>query len=208
MDLTLLSRMAARPHAWAGVACAWLCCAVALAQTLPAIAESVLRDPWVRHLAVIESLAARIETADAGVREPLADTLSMLQASLGEYETGFDRAIDRLVADRNFGLAATQVSAELGEQAAQIALGLDTLYRLLGVQARPDVEQAQEALGELQRTLSAGSPFERDVMLAMAGRAQMAALATRWWNGEERAIALAKRVAALRERVEGLPSAR
>ena len=98
------------------------------------------------------------------------------------------------------------MSFELAGQVADIGMHLDTAYALLGVQERADVREAQAALQELHRLLHAKTYFERDVLAGVMTRPQTVELATRWWNGEERAIALKKRVAELRERLEGLPS--
>ena len=198
-----------RLRGWAVGLCAWLCCAAAAAQILAAIPEATLREPWSRHLAVVESLSQQIAGAEPSRREPLADTLSILQASLGEYETQFDRVIDRLIADANFRYAAAEVSFELSQQVADIGVHLDTLYALLGVQEREDVKDAQAALQELHRILHAKTFFERDVLAGITARPQTVELATRWWNAEERAIALKKRLGELRERLEGIaPSAK
>jgi len=191
---------------WVVGVCAWLGCAAAAAQILAAIPEATLREPWSMHLAVVESLSQQIAGTEPTRREPLADTLSTLQASLGEYETQFDRLIDRLVADANFRYAATEASFELSQQVADIGVHLDTLYALLGVQERSDVKEAQAALQELRGILHAKTHLERDVLVGLMDRPRTVELATRWWNGEERAIALKKRVGELRERLEGLPS--
>ncbi len=201
-----LSRLARQSRFLFMTACAWLWCMAALAQSLPAIPESTLREPWIRHLAVIESLASQIQGASPDRREQLADALSTLQVSLGEYETQFDRAIDRLIADANFRYAATEVSYELAQQVADIAVHLDTVYALMGIQTRAEVGAAQSALQELHRLLNAKTYFERDVLIGLTARPQTVELATRWWNGEERAIALKKRVGEMRERLEGLPA--
>ena len=149
---------------------------------------------------------AFVEIADWNKAQVLADAFSILQVSLGEYETQFDRVIDRLIADANFRYAATEVSSELARQVANIGVNLDTVYALLSVQERADVREAQEALQELHRLLDAKTYFERDVLVGVMSRPQTVELATRWWNGEERAIALKKRVAQLREGLEQLPS--
>jgi len=186
----------------------WLWCAAAAAQVLAAIPEATLREPWAKHLAVVESLSQQISGTEANRREALADTLSILQASLGEYETGFDRIIDRLISDANFRYDATQVSFDLSQKVSDIGVHLDTLYALLDVQERADVKDAQAALQELHRLLHVKTLFERDVLAGLVGRPQTVELATRWWNAEERAIALKKRVGELRERLEGIvPSA-
>lgn len=203
-------------HAWPGgcglarllAACVLLGASLALAQVqIPgAIPETALREPWSLHLAVVDSLAGRIESAEPALREPLADALATLQVSLGEYETQFDRVIDRLIADANFVFAAAEVSLELADQVADIGIRLDTVHALLGVQERADVREAQAALQALHRLLQAKTYFERDVQAGIMNRAQTVELGTRWWNGEERAIALKKRVAELRERLEGMPA--
>jgi len=197
-----------RVRGWVVGVCAWLWCAAAAAQVLAAIPEAALREPWVKHLAVMESLSQQIAGTQANRREALADTLSVLQASLGEYETAFDRSIDRLIADANFRYDATQVSFDLSQQVADIGVHLDTLYALLDVQERSEVKDAQAALQELQRLLHMKTLFERDVLAGLMGHPQTVELATRWWNAEERAIALKKRAGELRERLEGIaPSA-
>ncbi len=201
-------------YAWLGApalglllaACVLLGSTVAHAQIQGAIPESALREPWSLHLAIVDSLAGRIEAAQPALREPLADALATLQVSLGEYETQFDRTIDRLAADPNFTFAATEVSFELAGQVADIGMHLDTVYALLGVRERADEREAQAALQELHRLLHAKTYFERDVLAGILSRPQTVELATRWWNGEQRAIALKKRVAELRERLEGSPS--
>ena len=203
---SLHARPGARSLVWILAACALLWPTLSLSQTQPGIPEATLRAPWSLHLAVVDSLADRIEAAEPAVREPLADAMSILQVSLGEYETQFDRVIDRLIADPSFRYAATEVSGELARQVADIQVNLDAVYALLAVQERADVRQAQEALQALHRLLDAKTYFERDVLVGVMSRPQTVELATRWWNGEERAIALKKRVAQLREGLEGLPS--
>jgi len=206
----LLSPMARAMHRRPLCAVAWLLsclwCAVAAAQALPALPQSTLREPWVLHLAAIESLATRIEGTGPAQREALADALATLQVSLGEYETRCDQVIDRLIGDANFRYAATEVSAELGQQVADIGAQLATVYALLGVQSSAAVGEAQASLDELRRLLDAKTYFERDVLAGLTSRPLTVELATRWWNGEERAIALKKRVGALREVLEGMPS--
>jgi hypothetical protein len=78
------------------------------------------------------------------------------------------------------------------------------LYTVLGVQERADVRAAQASLDTLRKILQDKMPFERDVERALGSgtRQQRVELATRWWNGEERAIAVKKLVADLREQLE------
>jgi hypothetical protein len=177
----------------------------AQAQVNPAIVEATLRQPWEQQLAVLESLADSIATApDAKARAARADSLATLQVAIGEYEAQVDRVIDRIVADPQFAYIAAETSEALGAKVAEIHARLDALYTELGVQGRDDVRKAQGALDELAKILLAKSGFERDVTFVVhsLSREQIVAFATRWWNGEERAIAVKKLVARLRERLE------
>jgi hypothetical protein len=172
------------------------------AQFDAAIPESELREPWVQQLAVLQSLAGTItSTSSIPERAQLDDALTYLQVTLGEFETQVDQLIDRLVADPQFGYIAAETSAALGAQLGEIHARFDALYAVLGVQRRNDVRSAQDALAALEQILLRKVPFERDVLRALASGTgqQRVELATRWWNGEERAIAVKKLVAELRE---------
>lgn len=180
-------------------------CAPGRAQFDAAISESALREPWARQLAVLQSLAGTItSTSSAPERAQLDDTLTYLQVALGELETQIDQVIDRIVADPQFGYAAAETSAALGAQVGEIHARFDALYAVLGVQRRDDVQDAQDALATLEQLLRRKAAFERDVLhvLASGSRQQIVELATRWWNGEERAIAVKKLVAELRQKLE------
>jgi hypothetical protein len=176
----------------------------ACAQADVAIPESALREPWVRELAVLESLSATITSTPAGEdRVRLDDALTYLQVTLGEFEVQVDRVIDRIAADAQFPFAASETSEALGAQLSEIHARFDTLYAALGVQQREDVRAAQASLDALRQLLQDKVPFDRDVERAFGSglRQQRVALATRWWNGEERAIAVKKLVAELRQKV-------
>lgn len=177
-----------------------LWCGLVIAQFQPAIPEAALREPWSQHLALLQSLSERIQGVQPPQREHLADTLATLQVGLGEYETQVDHVIDRVLADAQFPYAASAVSLELSQQIADVYGQLAALYDSLGVHERADVRDAQEALDALRKVLQARVHFERDVSVSAASHSQRVELATRWWNGEERAIALKKLVAQLRER--------
>ncbi|MCW5619783.1 MAG: hypothetical protein KIS79_01575 [Burkholderiales bacterium] len=183
----------------------WLWCGSVIAQVVPAIPEPMLREPWSMHLTLLQSLSERIQAVQPPQREHLADTLATLQVALGEYETQVDHVIDRVLADAQFPHTASEVSLELSQQIADVHGQLAALYDGLGVRERPDVQDAQDVLDALRKTLQARVHFERDVIVGTASRPPRVELATRWWNGEERAIALKKLVAQLRKNVEGLP---
>lgn len=164
---------------------------VAHAQADPAIPESMLRDPWVAHLQVVGSLSeARPQSRDA---------LTELEAALGEYERQVDRVIDRIVGDPQFAYAATETSRDLAQQLSQVHARFATVYGTLGIADRPDAREAQAGLDRLRQVLADERPFEKDVLQALGSgsRQQIVGLATRWWNGEERAIAVKKTVGAL-----------
>jgi hypothetical protein len=185
-----------------------LCNGAALAQAGGAIPEATLREPWEQQLAVLQSLSGSITgVADPQTRAGLADKLAVLQVALGEYESQVDKVIDRIVGDPQFSYIAAETSKGLGDKLAEIHAGFDALYTSLGVQAREDVRAAQASLSELQRILQAKNAFERDVIRVVGSlsRDQIVEFGTRWWNGEERAIALKKFVADLRRQFEGLP---
>jgi hypothetical protein len=182
--------------AWSGAA---------RAQATPAITETALRQPWEQHLAVLESLSGSITSApDAQSRAARADALAVLQVALGEYERQVDGVIDRIVGDPQFPYVAAETSEAMGVTVAEIQARFDALYAELGVQVRDDVRKAQSALDELRSALQVKSRFERDVVLVVhsLSRQQIVDFATRWWNGEERAIAVKKLLAQMRERLE------
>jgi hypothetical protein len=173
-----------------------------------ALSEAELRTPWEQHLLVLKSLSGPVgETARGPQREALADHLARLQVSLGEYETQVDEVIDRIISDAQFAFVAAETSAALSEQLAEVHGRFDALYSALGVRDRADATAAQSSLGTLRNTLAARTAFETDVMRvrASASRQETVALATRWWKGEEQAIAVKKLVAELRQKLEGLP---
>jgi hypothetical protein len=179
--------------------------AVARAQVGAAVPEPMLREPWVQELAVLESLTGTIAAdAEAQRRAGLVDQLTYLQVALGEYESQVDRVIDRIVGDPQFGYIAAETSGELGEKLAEIHGRFDALYSALGVRQREDVRAAQASLAMLRDRLLARTYFERDVVHVMASlsREQIVAFGTRWWNGEERAIAVKKLVGELRAKLE------
>lgn len=188
-----------------------LASAAARGQVGSAVPESALREPWVQQLAVIESLSGAIAApGDAAARDRMIDALTYLQVGIGEYEAQVDRVIDRIVGDPQFAYIATETSRSLGAQLAEVHARFAALYTVLGVQEREDVRAAQSSLDALRALLEAGSHFERDVVsvFASAQRDQIVGLATRWWNGEERAIAVKKRVAELRLALEMPPERR
>ena len=174
----------------AGMAVVLSTAGAALAQSDPAIPESLLREPWIAQLRVIGSLH------EAG---PLPRTaLEDLEVAIGEYERQVDRVIDRIVGDPQFAYVADQTSRALAEQLAQVLARFDEVYGALGLGERPDVRAAQSALDLLRRTLAAEQPFEKDVLQALGSgsRQQIVERATRWWKGEERAIAVKQAVGA------------
>jgi hypothetical protein len=177
----------------------------AAAQSDASIPEAVLREPWSRQLAVVQSLSGPVAAVDAERRRPLGDALENLERELGKYETQVDRVIDRIVSNPEFSYVAAETSEELSAQIAEVHARFDALYTLLGVRERDDVRVAQESLDMLQRVLHAQKPFESDVLRALGSgsRTLIVELATRWWNGEERAIAVKKAVADLRQRLGG-----
>jgi hypothetical protein len=182
-----------------------LCSGAARAQADVAIIEGTLRQPWELQLAVLQSLSTSITSVtDAQARAERADALAILQVALGEYESQVDMVIDRIVGDPQFAYVAAETSEALAAKVAEIHGRLGALYADLGVDARDDVRRAQNSLDELRRALQVRSWFERDVMLVMASlsRQQIVDFATRWWNGEERAIAVKKLLAQLRQRLE------
>jgi len=177
----------------------------ARAQATPAIAEATLRQPWEQQLAVLESLSTSITSVtDAQARAARSDALAVLQVALGEYEGQVDKVIDRIVGDPQFAYVAAEISEALGAKVAEIHGRLEALYAELGVRTREDVRRAQSSLDDLRSALEIKSRFERDVTLVVhsLSRQQIVDFATRWWNGEERAIAVKKLVAQLRQRLE------
>lgn len=170
-----------------------------LAQSKRAIPESTLREPWILQLAVLESLAPAVSAADADTRFRLDPMLAALESALAKYEERVDRVIDRIVGDPQLAYVAAQVSQELSVRLAEVHAGFQSVYGVLGVGERADVRAAQASLEALRKVLESERPFEEDVLQALGSgsRQQIVGLATRWWNGEERAIAVKKAVGAL-----------
>jgi hypothetical protein len=202
----LLSRFPARfGYALAIVLLVGLGCQRAQADVT--VTETELRAPWEQHLLVLQSLSDAIGKAAQGTRgEALADSLAVLEVSLGEYETQVDRVIDRIIGDAQFAFVASETSEALSAQLGEVHSRFDSLYSALGVRERTEAAAAQASLDALRKTLAAKVAFESDVIRvrASASRQEIVALATRWWNGEERAIAVKKLVARMREQVEGI----
>jgi hypothetical protein len=180
----------------------------AAAQAEPALSEASLREPWNQQLAVLDSLSGSIMAAGPEVRTQLRDALARLQGTLGAYEQQVDRVIDRIIGDPQFPYIASETSLALSDQLAEVHAAFTTLYVTLGVQGRGDVHAAQASLDALRQTLQARKPLERDIFAALGSgsRQQIVELATRWWNGEARAIAVKTAVAELRQEIEGLPA--
>jgi len=178
----------------------------AAAQSDQAISEATLREPWNQQLAVLRSLSGPITAAKPDLLTPLGDALARLQGALGGYEQQVDQVIDRIIGDPQFAYIATETSQALSERVAEVHARFNDLYTALGVQGRGDVRAAQASLDTLRKILQDKTPFERDVLLALGSgsRQKIVELATRWWNGEERAIAVKKLVAELRQELEGV----
>ena len=188
------------------VAIGLLAGAAARAQVGAEVPESMLREPWVQQLAVLESLSGAIAaTSDAKRRASLVEQLTYLQVAIGEYEAQVDRVIDRIVGDPQFSYIAAETSGALGDKLAEIHQRFELLYTALGVQQREEVRAAQASLAALRDRLLARAYFERDVvhLSASLSREHIVAFGTRWWNGEERAIAVKRLVGELRLKLEG-----
>ena len=185
-----------------------LCCTgTARAQGRGGLSEGELRAPWEQHLVVLQSLAPVIlDTSTPARREQLADQLAALQVSLGEYESQVDKVIDRIVGDPQFGYDVSDTSEALGRQLADTHARFEALYATLEVSQRADVQAAQAALATLSETLARRGPFEADLYSTLGAMSPqlLVATATRWWKGEEQAIAVKKLVADYRQKVEGL----
>lgn len=120
-------------------------------QSDQAIPESALKEPWNRQLAVLQSLSATITSANANVRPQLDNALAALETALGEYERQVDRVIDRVVGDPQFAYVAAETSQALSAQLSEVHSDFATLYAMLGVQERTDVEAAGSAAGSPTR---------------------------------------------------------
>jgi hypothetical protein len=182
--------------------------AAAYAQGNALITENMLRGPWEAHTLLLQSMAPAISTASGMQRRTLADQLSRVQVTLGEYETQVDEVIDRIIGDPQYGYVATETSRALAVQLGEIGTSLDELYATLGARSRSDVQPAQASLSALRDTLAGARAFERDLYgaLGSGSRQQIVELATRWWKGEEQAIVLKKLVTQLRSPLEGVES--
>ena len=97
----------------------------------------------------------------------------------------------------------------MAAQLTDIRQRFDTVYGALNANQRSDVRAAQDALAELSRALAVKSRFEHDVenALGSGSRQQIVGLATRWWKGEEQALAVKKLAGDLRRQLDNLPNA-
>jgi hypothetical protein len=190
--------------AGAGMMVLLVCTGSAHAQASRAIPETALRTPWEQHLAILQSVSVPISSArgEEG-RKRLADALSASELALGGYETQVDQVIDRLVSDPQYAYAAEDTSRALALRLGEVHARLDVLYDVLRMRERDDVRAAQASLETLRDALARKIPFERDVARALGSgsRQEIVGLATCWWNGEERAIAVKKLLAEYRETV-------
>jgi hypothetical protein len=171
------------------------------------LSEAELRAPWEQHLVVLQSLSTLIlGRSDAPQRAALANHLAALQVSLGEYETRVDEVIDRIIGDPQYAYVADKTSHDLSVQLDAVHGDFAALYAAIGVGSRADVQAAQASLATLAGVLRGKSTFERDLVstLGSGSRQQIVDLATRWWKGEEQAIAVKKLAAGYREKVEQL----
>lgn len=173
------------------------------------LTEPTLKQPWEQHLAVLQSLSDSIRAvSDEQPRGKLADALATLQVALGEYENQCDTVIDRIIGDPAFAYAAAETSGALSAQLAEVHARFEALYTILGVQEREDVRKAQASLDSLRKVLGGKMAFERDVINALGSlsKPKIVGLATSWWNGEERAIAVKKLIASLRQDLDDIPA--
>jgi hypothetical protein len=190
------------------LALALLCTLSASPLKAQAITEAQLRAPWEQHLLVLQSMSTTIAAAAGEERRAaLADRLARLQVGLGEYETQVDQVIDRVIADPQYAYIADKTSHELSVQLGDVHARFAAFYSASAAGERPDVQAAQAALDELRRILAGKSAFERDMLTALGSgsRQLIVELATRWWKGEEQAIAVKKLVGELRQKVEDAP---
>ncbi len=168
----------------------------AMAQTALDVDESTLKEPWELHLAAMAAAAPALSAAPAEARASHGDRLAALVTALAEYEKQCDWVIDHIVGDPYFAYIATETSETLAGKTAAVHSALDAVYSGLQAQQREDVVAAQVSLDRLVKLFRARKPFERDVMtvIGTGGRDRLIAFATVWWHGEEKAIALKKRV--------------
>jgi hypothetical protein len=178
---------------------ATLVLAVAAARADQAIADATLREPWELQKAVVLSLMQAAPQGDAGAQAAAA--LDKLASGLARFEGQADTVLDRLVGDPQFAYVAAETSLRMSETLADVRDNFESLYTSLGVNQRSDVRAAQAALDSLQATFSRKTPFERDVEVALGSgsRQEILAFANRWWAGEERAIAVRKALAELKQ---------
>ena len=202
MTVPLRMLAVARSFAFFGLAFA---SALAQAQMSSLISESQLMRPWERHLAALKSMESTITGLEDGkTRSAVADVLFALEPDIGDYESQVGEVINRLAGDPQFSYVAGETSLTLSQRLDSIHEHFAKLYDTLGVAERDDVRAAQEALDELRGLLRKKRPFEVDVVNALGSgmRQIIVGLATRWWNGEQKAAELREYISALRKRLE------
>ena len=181
----------------------------AMGQSGIELPEAVLREPWNQQLAVLQSMSGSIIGANADIRAQLGDALATIAIAVGEYERQGDRVIDRLVGDPQFAYVAAETSQQLSAQLAEVHARFGALYAMLAVKEHGDVRAAQNSLDNLRKILGDHQSFESDVLRALGSgsRQQIGELATRWWHGEERAIAVKTLAAELRQELDTISGA-
>jgi hypothetical protein len=171
----------------------------AMAQVDQAITDARLREPWELQKAVVLSL---LQTAPQdSTRAQAAAALDRLELGLARFEAQADTVLDRLIGDPQFAYAAADTSLQMSVTLADIRDNFEILYTALGVDRRADVRAARAALDGLQAILGQKTPFEREIERALgsSSREEILAFANRWWAGEERAIAVRKALAELKQ---------
>jgi len=180
-----------------------IACARDAGAQVQAITETDLTAPWTHAAAAVQSLVPVSAKLSASQRAELDRQLSQLDDGLAKLQAQEEKAAIRIVAVPEFAYGASESSAEMSAQVAEISQRLGMLFRDAGLHDDANVRAMHASLATLQRLLADGNALEGDVIRAVGSgsRNQIQALAGQWWNGAESVGSVREAVAAQRQKL-------
>ena len=184
---------------YALIACGVFCflCDSAHAQFNTAITDNMYEQPWVLHLAVIESVHPdALANLRASQGDDIERTLIYLQTDSEYFQKQVIDTVEQLVAVPEFAQMSREISKSWSSTLERVDQNLKVLYEQLDIANDPNVIEANTATGELISALSNQASFERDVLNALGAgvRQRIKDMATRWWNSSQGLTELAKAI--------------
>ena len=184
---------------YALIACGVFCflCDSAQAQFNTAITDNMYEEPWVLHLAVIESVHPdALVNLRASQGDDIERTLIYLQTDSEYFQKQVIDTVEQLVAVPEFAQMSREISKSWSSTLERVDQNLKVLYQRLDIANDPKVIAANTATGELISALSNQASFERDVLNALGAgvRQRIKDMATRWWNSSQGLTELTKAI--------------